>query len=396
MFVRTTAINKIARIKARKKIIQGGTSAGKTFGIIPILINIALQNPGKEISIVSESVPHLRRGCIKDFKKIMDITQRWRDSEYNKTLLRYEFINGSYIEFFSAYEEARLRGARRNICYINEANNIPFEAYHQLAIRTDQEIYIDFNPTAEFWAHTEVEPGADAELIILTYKDNEALSQTIIDEIEQAEQKGKTSAYWANWFKVYGRGEIGSLQGVVFENWKQIAELPRDKKTGEIEAKLLGAGLDFGYTNDPTAVVCLYKWNNKIIIDEVLYKKGLNNKQIAEILKEDLPPGTEVIGDSAEPKSIDYIFDKGVNIYGAVKGKDSINIGISLLLEYEILVTEQSVNLIKELRGYIWNKDRAGKNENRPDPNAQDHLIDALRYIAINKLANKPVSWSIK
>lgn len=395
-FVRTTAINKIARVQTRKKVIQGGTSAGKTFGILPLLINIALQSPGKEISVVSESVPHLRRGCIKDFKKIMVLTHRWREKEFNKSHLRYEFSNGSYIEFFSANEEARLRGARRNILYVNEANNIPFNAYHQLAIRTDQEIYIDFNPTAEFWAHTEVAPGDDAELIILTYKDNEALSQTIIDEIESAKEKGKTSSYWANWYRVYALGLVGNLDGVVFDNWKTIAELPRDPKTGELEAKLLGAGLDWGYTNDPTAVLNLYQWNGKIIVDEVLYKKGLHNREIAQILKETLPRGTEVIGDSAEPKSIDDVFNYGIQIYPAKKGPDSIRQGISLLQEYEILVTEQSLNLIRELRGYVWGKDREGKKENRPAVNCEDHLLDALRYVATAKLVNYTLNWSVR
>ena len=388
MFIRTTAINKILGVKARKKIIQGGTSAGKTFGILPILIDKALKTPGLEISVVSETIPHLRRGCIKDFKKIMVATGRWRESEYNKTLLTYQFVNGSYIEFFSASEEAKQRGARRNILYVNEANNIPFEAYYQLAIRTDGEIYLDFNPTSEFWAHTEVSPGADAELIILTYKDNEALSENIIGEIESAREKAKTSSYWANWYRVYGEGKIGNLQGAIFDNWKQIAKLPQD-------AKLLGAGLDWGFTNDPSAVVCLYKWNEKIIVDEVLYRKGMNNKEIALYLKDAIPRGTEVIGDSAEPKSIDDLQGWGVNIYGAKKGPDSIRQGINLLQEYEILVTETSTNLIKELRGYVWNTDKTGNKENRPAPSCSDHLLDALRYVATAKLINYTVNWSV-
>ena len=389
MFTRTTAINKIASMSARKKIIQGGTSAGKTFGIIPILINTALQQPGKEISIVSESVPHLRRGAIKDFKKIMKATHRWRESEYNKSLLRYEFSNGSYIEFFSANDESKQRGARRNILYLNEANNLTFEAYHQMAIRTNQDIYIDFNPTGQFWAHTEVEPGDDAELIILTYQDNEALDETIIADLEAAREKAKVSDYWRNWWKVYGLGQIGSLQGVVFDNWKPIKKLPK-------EARLLGYGLDFGYTNDPSAIVALYKWNGKLIVDEVLYEKGKTNKALVKALKDHGVQNSTVVGDSAEPKSIDEIFADGVNIFGAVKGPDSIRNGINLLQEHEILVTESSINLIKELRNYLWNTDRTGNKENRPNPNCADHLIDALRYIATRVLKNYTASYSVR
>jgi len=395
MFIRTTAINKILALTKRKRIIQGGTSAGKTFGILPILIDRALKTPGLEISVVSESIPHLRRGAIKDFIKIMILTKRWRANEYNRSLLRYEFSNGSYIEFFSVSDEARLRGARRNVLYVNEANNILFNSYHQLAIRTDQEIYIDFNPTAEFWAHTEVEPGDDAELIILTYQDNEALSNTIIAEIESAKEKAKTSSYWANWFKVYGQGLTGNLEGVIFENWRAIPGLPRNEK-GEVEAKLLGYGLDWGYTNDPTAVVGLYQYDGKIIVDEVLYKKGLTNRAIYNNLVDGIKKGAEIVGDSAEPKSIDELRNYGLNIYGAKKGPDSIRQGINLLQEYDILVTEQSINVIKELRAYVWNKDRTGQKENRPAPNQMDHTLDALRYVATSKLRNYSITWSVK
>ncbi len=383
------------RLTKRKKIIQGGTSAGKTFGIIPILIDRAIKTPRLEISIVSESIPHLRRGCIKDFIKIMVLTSRWRPEEYNRSLLRYEFANGSYIEFFSVSDEARLRGARRNVLYVNEANNIPFQAYHQLAIRTDQDIYIDFNPSSQFWAHTEIEPGADAELIILTYKDNEALSSTIIDEIESAKYKASTSSYWANWWQVYGLGLVGSLEGVIFENWRAIPGLPRNEN-GEVEAELLGYGLDWGYTNDPTAVIGLYKYDGKVIIDEVLYKKGLTNRAIYNNLKDTIKKGAEIVGDSAEPKSIDELRNYGLNIYGAKKGPDSIRQGINLLQEYDLLITEQSTNVIKEIRGYVWNKDRAGQKENRPAPNQMDHTLDAIRYIATSKLRNYTMTWSVK
>ena len=169
--------------------IPGGTSAGKTFGILPILIDIAAKNPNKEISVVSETIPHLRRGALKDFLKIMRLTGRYKDQNYNRTLLTYHFTNGSFIEFFSADQEEKVRGARRNILYVNECNNIRFDIYHQLAIRTDEDIFLDYNPSLEFWAHTELLGDKDTELIILTYKDNEALQQSIVDDIEQAKEK---------------------------------------------------------------------------------------------------------------------------------------------------------------------------------------------------------------
>lgn len=387
-FIRTTAINKILSLTKRKKIIQGGTSAGKTFGVIPILIDNALRTPNKEISIVAESIPHLRRGAMKDFLKIMKMTHRFREEEWNKSLLRYDFQNGSFIEFFSANEEMRLRGARRNILYVNECNSITFEQYHSLAIRTNEDIFLDFNPSNEFWVHTEVQQDEDSDFLILTYKDNEGLSETIIREIESARDKAMTSAYWENWWNVYGLGKIGKLQGVVFDNWRQISTIPKD-------AVLQGYGLDFGFTSDPTAMVGLWKWNNKIIIKEILYQKGMTNKEIALFIKKSCEKGSLIVGDSAEPKSIDEIFNYGVNIFGATKGRDSILHSIQLIQNFELLISEDSINLIKELRGYVWSQDKNGHQENKPSQYCQDHLIDALRYISQRVLDNYSVDWTI-
>lgn len=213
-FIRTTAINKILALKKRKKIIQGGTSAGKTFGILPILIDRCCKEPGLEVSVVSESVPHLKRGALKDFLKIMKATGRYKEKNYNKTDRIYRFENGSFIEFFSPES---ILGARRMVLYINECNKgITFSDYHQLSIRTSQDIYLDYNPSNEFWVQTELMNDEDVEFIILTYKDNEALSQTIIDDIEKAKEKAKTSKYWENWWNVYGLGQMGTIEGVVF------------------------------------------------------------------------------------------------------------------------------------------------------------------------------------
>jgi len=364
----TTAINKIEALKKRVKIIQGGTSAGKTYGIIPILITKASTYANQEISIVAESIPHLRRGALKDFLRIMKSTNRFFEQRFNKSLLRYEFANGSVIEFFSADDSSKLRGARRDILYINECNNVNFESYNELSIRTKKEVYLDFNPANEFWVHTELKGETDSDFLILTYKDNEALDERIVKEIEKNRDKAVTSAYWANWWRVYGLGEIGMLEGVIFSNWKIINTIPT-------EAKLVGIGLDFGYTNDPTAIIEVYNYNGQRIVNELKYQTGMLNSDIAK----ELPKNVVVYADSSEPKSIDEIRRHGITIKGVTKGKDSINYGIDVMQQQEYLVTSQSTNLIKELRAYCWDQDKTGKQLNKPQ-GKQDHGIDALRY----------------
>ena len=378
-FVYTTAIKKLRKLKKRKKVIQGGTSAGKTFGILPVLIDTAAKNPLLEISVVSESVPHLRRGALKDFLKIMKITNRYIDANYNRTLLTYTFANGSYIEFFSADQEEKVRGARRNILYMNECNNMRFDIYHQLSIRTSGDIYLDYNPSLEFWCHTELIGEKDVDFLILTYKDNEALSDSIVSDIESARDKAKKSEYWANWWLVYGLGQVGKLQGVIYDNYEIVKDIPEG-------ARLEGYGQDYGYTNDPTAIVAYYKYNNTFVIDEVCYSTGMLNSDIISILKE--LDRADVIADSAEPKSNEEIRRAGINIKGCVKGKDSINYGISLIQNYRFLVTERSTNVIKELRRYMWNVDKDGKSLNIP-VDKDNHALDAMRYICSEKLTNK-------
>ena len=375
MLQRTTAINKILKLKKRVKIIQGGTSAGKTFGILPILIDKAAKTPRLEVSIVAESIPHLRRGALKDFLNIMKWTNRFFDSRYNKSLLRYEFANGSYIEFFSADDSSKLRGARRDILYINECNNVAFNSYNELSIRTKSDIYLDFNPANEFWVHTELKGEVDSDFLILTYKDNEALDYRIVKEIEKNKAKSKTSAYWENWWRVYGEGLVGMLEGVVFSNWKVIDKIPD-------EAKLLGYGVDFGYSVDPSTIIEVYNLDGKRILNEICYETGLVNTEIAKRMK------SEVIAyaDSSEPKSIEEIRRTGQKIKGVTKGADSINFGIQIMQSQSYLVTSKSANLIKELRSYCWDKDRKTGAQIGKPVDYMNHAIDAVRYHEMESL----------
>lgn len=382
MFQRTTAQSKISKLRKRIRIVQGGTSSSKTFSIIPLLISYAIDVPNSEISIVSESIPHLKRGAVKDFISIMVMTGKYKDASFNKSDLKYRFGNGSFIEFFSVDQPDKLRGARRDVLFINECNNIHFEAYNQLAIRTKKFIYLDYNPTSEFWVHTELINDPDSEFIILTYKDNEALAPALVKEIEKAKEKAKHSAYWANWWSVYGLGQVGSLEGVIFNNWKQIDQIP-------IESNLIGYGMDFGFTNDPTTLVCVYQWNEKLIVDELIYSTGMLNSDIIKSLNNaGVKKLDKIYADSAEPKSIEEIYRAGFNVKPVTKGSDSIQFGIDILQNFEILVTKSSVNLIKELRSYTWDKDKTGKNINKPIDNF-NHAIDALRYLAMMELKRK-------
>ena len=379
MFIRTTAINKILKLKKFVKGVQGGTSAGKTYAILPILIDIATKQPQAEISVVAESIPHLKRGAMKDFKKIMISTGRFIDSRWNASDFKYTFANGSTIEFFSADNDSKLRGARRDYLYMNEANNMTFHAYTELASRTKQSIWLDWNPTNEFWFHTELQNDSDVDFLIINYKDNEACPESALKFILKARQKAATSSFWANWYKVYGLGELGALEGVVFNNWKTIDVIPK-------EAEYLGAGLDFGFTADPTAMVGVYRWNNQIILDELIYQSGLLNSDIIKLIKHD--KRNIIYADSAEPKSIEEIRRAGFNIKPVSKGADSINFGINVLQQQDILVTSNSMNLIKELRTYCWDKDKTGKQLNKP-VDYMNHAIDAVRYFAMMNLTNR-------
>lgn len=362
-FIKTTAIKKIGAMQKRIKGVQGGTSAGKTFGIIPREINYCCKYPNTETSIVSESFPHLRRGALKDFKAIMKKTGRWNPARWNATESKYTFYNGSFIEFFSADNDSKLRGARRTRLYINEANNIKFEAYQELAVRTSGSITLDWNPTAPFWFHEHLQERSDCEFLIINYLDNEACPQNAIDEIELAKELGKTSPYWLNWYNVYGLGLLGSLENMVFSDWKQINKIPKT-------ATLVGYGLDFGYSQDPTALVSVWRWNGRRIIHEEIYEKGLLNIDIYNRVKH---KWATIYADCAEPKSIAELNKLGLKVFPVEKGADSIKYGINVIHQQgTYYVTQESTNIIKELRAYRYIKGKV--------IDAFNHAMDAWRY----------------
>ncbi|MCT4665625.1 MAG: terminase large subunit [Flavobacteriales bacterium] len=364
----------------RIKVIQGGTSAGKTYGAIPVLIDRAIKTPRLKITIVAETIPAVKDGSVDIFKEIMQGTGRWREKGWIGNPMEYTFSNKSRIQFkaFDTVGKAKASG-KRDILFLNEGNHIAYPIADALMIRS-KETYIDFNPDNEFWVHTEVLTESNSEFLLLTYKDNEALPKETLEDLMIKQEKAKISKYWANWCKVYIDGEVGQLEGTIFNNWKQIDSIPK-------EAEFLGYGKDFGFTNDPTTLIALYKWNSKLIWDELIYEKGLTNPQIARRLKDlGVNPKDDIVADSSEPKSIKEIKSYGFAIKGAEKGKDSIVFGISLLQEYEMLVTARSINVITEFRKYAWDKDREGNTLNKPIDN-YNHCIDAMRYIAVDKLA---------
>jgi phage terminase large subunit len=315
--------------------------------------------------VVSESTPHLKRGAIRDFKTIMLDHGYWRENQWNATDSIYTFETGSQIEFFGADQSDKLRGARRDRCFINEANNVTLDAFDQLEVRTKDFIFLDWNPTNEFWFYTDIKGHReDVDHIVLTYLDNEALSEEIVSSIEARKNR-------KGWWKVYGEGQLGEVEGKIYKDWKELDEVPH-------EARLERFGLDFGYSNDPSAIVAIYYWNGAYILDEITFRKGLSNKQLADIIL-NTEQDALVIADSAEPKSIDEIASYGISILPAHKGKDSVNHGIQAVQDQRIFVTKRSVNIWKEYRNYLWMTDKEGKILNKPE-HEFSHSMDAIRY----------------
>lgn len=386
MFIQTTATKKIKGLKKRIKAVPGGTSASKTISIELILIALAQSDYtcskcGKKAcpdrkhenswvkeatltSIVSESLPHLKRGAIRDFLKIMKEHSYYEDDRWNRSDFIYTFETGSQIEFFSADQPDKLRGARRQRLYINEANNVTFEAFEQLEVRTTESVWLDWNPSAEFWFYTDVlGKRDDVDMVTVTYLDNEALDVRTVASIEQRKNRPE-------WWKVYGLGQLGEIEGRIYTGWQLVDEIPH-------EARLKSIGLDFGYTNDPTSAIAIYEYNGGYIFDEILYRKGMSNKAIADALE--TYKSALVIADSSEPKSIDEIKSYGINIIAATKGPGSVNQGIAYVQDQKCSITKRSTDTLKEYRNYLWLRDSAGKVTNNPI-DFDNHALDAIRY----------------
>lgn len=365
MYSLTTATKKITALKKRIRAIQGGTAASKTISILLYLIHLAQSDKEPTLtSVVSETLPHLKKGAIRDFLNILEAHKYYKDDRWNRSDYTYTFETGSKIEFFSADQPAKVRGPRRDRLFMNEANNVPYETFDQLEVRTKEFIFLDWNPTNSFWFYDDVQGKRDdVDHLILTYKDNEALDPAIVRSIEQ--RKGNKQ-----WWQVYGLGQLGELESRIYKDWKIIDDIPH-------EARLYRYGLDFGYTNDPTAIIAVYQYNGGFIVDQEAYQTGLSNKQIADILL-NLPKAL-VIADSSEPKSIDEIKGYKVMIIPSKKGVGSVVQGIQYVQDQRISITSRSVETIKEYRNYLWMTDKGGRVINEPI-DLWNHGLDALRY----------------
>lgn len=381
----TRALIKISRLKKKIKVIQGGQGAGKTYAILLILINHAASKAGKEIIIGSEELTKMRLTVIKDFIKVMKSFGIYLDSNFIAGTL-YRFPNGSFIKFVGLDKEDIGKGLRGDVFYLNEGDKVNFETYREIASRF-KHIYIDFNPNAKFWVHDEIIPRADCDYLTLTFLDNEYLEGSERDEILLYFEKGygikwtpeltpdkypePISKYWANKWRVYGLGEIGIIEGAVFENWEVIDEVPS-------EAKLLGGGIDFGFIN-PAAAVLVYQLNGEYIFDELIYETKLSNADMADIITINGFDSELWYADSAEPKSISEIKKMGVNIHPCDGKTDLINYAVKIINSKPFHITKRSINLINEAHGYIWDTDSKGVPTGKPRKK-DDHGMNAMCY----------------
>ena len=369
-FQDTSATKKIFQLRKRIRAVSGGTSASKTISILIWLIDYCQQQHRrpKLCTVVSESFPHLEGGAIEDFKQIMFDRRYWNDKLWNGTKHTYSFETGSRLQFKSIDRLGKAHGPRRDVLFVNEANNLAYNIVDQLITRTREIVWLDWNPTSEFWFYTDMLGlRDDIDFITLTYKDNEALDEVTIREIE-------SHKHLKNWWKVYGLGQLGDLEGKIYTNWKMIDEVPP-------EALLLKRGLDFGYSNDPTAGGSKYKWNDAFVLDEIVYQKGLTNKQISDVFNAQENPKTTIVADSAEPKSIYELRLEGLNVVAAMKGRDSVNNGIQKVQQQNIFVTKRSINIWKEYRNYLWQTDKDGRILNDPQ-DIWNHHMDWIRYVS--------------
>lgn len=355
-------------IKQRPRYVnsEGGTRSGKTFSALQWLIILAKQDSTPTLtSVVSETMPHLKRGAIRDFQRIMH--DEWQEDSWSKVDSIYTFANGSRIEFFSADQPGKVHGPARDRLFLNESVNIEWETARQLFVRTTGLIICDYNPTHSFWMHEQIAPRENCVSLRTTYQDNDYLTPEQRAEIESNKAD-------ENWWRVYGLGECGKLDGVIYD-FTQIDAMPEKGGLREVY------GIDFGFSNDPTAIAhCLIDTRQRALyIDQVCYRKGLMNSDIAAVLKSaNVERTTPIFCDCAEPKTIAELHAYGYNAKPCYKATRKAE-QLQAIRGYALYVTKQSVDAIKEFRGYIWDKDKDGKPLNEPIP-INDHFMDAFRY----------------
>lgn len=367
----------------------GGTRSGKTHAILQTFIlaiieEVNLQKAATVNSVVSESMPHLQRGAIRDFKAIMEKEGLWEETRWNETQHTYTFSNGSLLEFFSVDNAGKVHGSARDRLFINEAQNIPYEIARQLFVRTRGQIVCDYNPTHSFWLNEVVEARPNCITIRSTYRDNEFLTPEQVAEIESNRND-------RNWWKVYGEGQIGTLDGLIY-NFELVDNLPA---VTEMDHLVEIQGLDFGFTNDPTARVQVVADPRKKILwaRQRCYKTHMLNRHIIEDLEQDgVTRRTEVYADCAEPKSIAEIKEAGYNVIPCDKDapvrSDKLKFQLQWMQGWTLNVTKDSIDLIRELRNYTWDKDRDGNPLNQPIDKF-NHLLDALRYAVWTRFAQR-------
>ena len=361
---------------------RGGTRSTKTYSALQFLVFLAVGLKTKKlISVVSETLPHLKKGAIRDFEEILQKEKiiagtLLDDPRWNATDRVFRFSSGTIIEFFSADSPGKVHGPSRDILFINEGQNIRWETARQLMIRTREFIIVDYNPTHEFWAHTELATDPRFRTIVSTYKDNRFLTPAQIEDIE----KGKKNA---NWWRVYGLGQTGQLEGVIYQ-FEQIDRMPDSAGLVRI------GGLDYGFTNSKTAGVDILAdvRRKKLYLDEMFYGSGMHNFDIIAALNAHGFPkkGPRLYADCAEPKANSEIKLAGFNVWPSDKGKE-ITFQVSFIQGWEIYVTKTSTNIIHEFRNYLWDTDRDGNRLNHPIKD-YDHAMDAFRYGVFGQLAD--------
>ena len=400
MAIITTATKKLLKLKKRIRAASGGTGASKTYSWAMILIDYAQSSKNELIEIVSETFPHLEGGVMEDFKNIMKDRNYWNDSNWNATKHIYEFETGSRIKFTSFDKIGKAHGPRRDVLFLNECNYMNYEIVRQLMLRTRKFILLDWNPSNDFWFYEEGFPqrddvdfmGEGGNYPPLTYLDNEALSQPEIDEILALKSN-------VNLWRVYGLGLRGQLEHVIFKDWQFVDQIPEG-------ARLERRWLDFGYTNDESAIGEVWYCDSKWYVKETLYRKGMQNKQLADHLLALPQNETLIIADSAEPKSIDEIASYGLNIVGvdkkvkgmgSGKGQSFVNWSIQLVQDQPICVVKSSLNIIKEYRNYLWKIDNNGKILNEEDPACKNHHMRGLAYAltSLNKIKPPENVWDV-